>query len=115
MKIETGYMMARIFIGEEDRHRDVDSLAHDKRLSYALVQRLRREGAAGATVLQGVLGFGGSSLMHSASDLSSDLPLVIEIVDTEQTIERLLPIIEEMVPDGLVTLEKIRVIRFGPR
>ena len=102
-------LLARIFIGESDRW-------HHQALAMALLERLRREGFAGATVFHGVAGFGARSVLHSAHllRLSEDLPVVIEVVDTEQHIDRLLPILDEMVSEGLVTLEKARVVKYAP-
>jgi len=102
-------VLARIFIGESDRWRG-------RPLSTALVERLRTDGFAGATVFQGVAGFGARSVLHTAHllRLSEDLPVVIEVVDTEERIETLIPILDEMVADGLVTLEKARVLRYSP-
>jgi uncharacterized protein len=103
--------LARIFIGHTDRW------GHQP-LAAALVERLRREGFAGATVLQGVAGFGARSVIHEPHlfRLSTDLPLVIEVVDDDDKIRRLEAIVEEMVQEGLVTLEKVRVIQYraGP-
>lgn len=103
-------MLARIFIGEADKW-------HHQPLSIALLERLRREGFAGATVFHGVAGFGARSVIHTAHvlDLSADLPVVIEVVDTIDRIETaLVPILDEMVPSGLVTLERVRVLRYAP-
>jgi PII-like signaling protein len=107
--LEGEQVLARIFIGESDRW-------HHQPLSTALIERLRREGFAGATVFHGVAGFGARSVLHTAHvlRLSEDLPVVIEVVDTDEHIERLLPILDEMVPEGLVTLEKVRVIKYAP-
>lgn len=101
--------MARIFIGESDRW-------NGRPLADALVERLRKEGFAGATVLRGLAGFGARSVVHTAHllELSQDLPLVVEVVDTEEHVKRLEPILDEMVADGLVTLEKVRVLRYKP-
>jgi hypothetical protein len=101
--------MVRIFIGESDRWQG-------RPLADALIERLRREGFAGATVLRGLAGFGARSVVHTAHllELSQDLPLVIEVVDTEEHVKRLEPILDEMVADGLVTLEKVRVLRYKP-
>jgi uncharacterized protein len=76
----------------------------------------RKEGIAGATVFRGVSGFGARSIVHSTHLLrmSEDLPLVVEVVDTNQHIERMLPIIDAMVSEGLVTVEKVRVIKYAP-
>ena len=102
-------LLARIFIGESDRW-------HHQPLAMALLERLRREGFAGATVFHGVAGFGARSVLHSSHllRLSEDLPVVIEVVDTEEHIDRLLPILDEMVSEGLVTLEKARVVKYAP-
>ena len=80
-------------------------------------ERLRKEGFAGATVFRGVAGFGAHSVLHTASllRLSEDLPMVIEIVDTEERAERLTAILDEMVTEGLVTLEKVRVLKYAAR
>jgi PII-like signaling protein len=98
--------LLRIFIGESDRweHRP---------LYEAIVLKARDLGLAGATVLRGPMGFGASSRLHTAKilRLSEDLPVVVEIVDTEEQIQRLLPHLDEMVKGGLVTLEQVQVIR----
>lgn len=102
-------MMVRIFVGEDDRWRQ-------QPLATALVERLRKEGFAGATVLRGLAGFGARSVFHTSHllELSQDLPLVIEVVDTEEHVQKLIPILDEMVSDGLVTLEKVRVLKYAP-
>lgn len=107
--LEGEQWMVRIFIGESDAWRG-------RPLAHALVERLRREGFAGATVLRGLAGFGARSVVHTAHllELSQDLPLVIEVVDSEEHVQRLEPILDEMVGDGLVTLEKVRVLRYKP-
>jgi PII-like signaling protein len=102
--------MARIFIGESDTW-------HHQPLFRALVERLRKEGFAGATVFRGIEGFGARSVIHTTHilDLSADLPVVVEVVDTEEQMAKLLPILDEMVHAGvLVTMEKVRVVRYGP-
>jgi PII-like signaling protein len=100
-------MLLRIFIGESDRW-------HHKPLYEALVLKAREMHMAGATVLRGPMGFGKSSHLHTAKilRLSFDLPLVIEIVDTEEKINTFLPLLDEMMGGGLVTLEKARVIHY---
>jgi len=101
--------LVRILLGESDQF-------HHKPLSRALLERLRREGFAGATVLHGVAGFGASSVIHTANliDLSCDLPVIIEVVDDEAHVERLLPILDEMVTGGaLVTVERVRVVKYA--
>ena len=102
-------LLVRIFIGESDRWKH-------QPLSTALLERLRKEGFAGATIFQGVAGFGARSVLHTAHllRLSEDLPIVIEIVDSEEHVARLIPILDEMVAEGLVTVEKARVIKYAP-
>lgn len=96
--------LLRIFIGESDN-------TEGRPLYQAIVETLRREGLAGATVLRGIEGFGKSSRLHTAHilRLSEDLPIVIECVDTVEHIEGVLPRLDEMIGDGLVTLEKVDV------
>ena len=102
-------VLVRIFIGESDRwqHRP---------LHVALLERLRKEGFAGATVFRGVAGFGARSVVHTTHllRLSEDLPVVVVVVDTEEHVARLLPILDEMVSEGLVTMEKARVLKYSP-
>jgi uncharacterized protein len=102
-------MLVRIFVGESDRWKH-------QPLSIALLERLRREGFAGATVFNGVAGFGARSIVHTAHllRLSEDLPILIEVVDTEDRVEALIPILDEMVAEGLVTMEKVRVLKYAP-
>ena len=110
MRVLTGQqVLARIFIGESDRW-------HHRPLSEALLERLRKDGFAGATVFHGVAGFGAHSVVHKASivDLSEDLPVVIEVVDSEVQMARLEAIVDEMVGEGLVTMEKVRVLKYAP-
>jgi uncharacterized protein len=104
MDPQTSARLLRIFIGESD--------THDGRPLYqAIVETLRRQGLAGATVLRGIEGFGKSSRLHTAHilRLSEDLPIVIECVDTDVKIEAVLPALEDMIGDGLVTLERVEV------
>ena len=100
-------MLLRIFIGESDRW-------HHQPLYEAMVLKARELHLAGATVLRGPMGFGKSSRLHTAKilRLSMDLPLVIEIVDTEEKIQAFLPVLDEMMKGGLVTLERVRVIDY---
>ena len=101
--------LVRIFLGESDRF-------HHAPLARALLERLRREGFAGATVIHGVAGFGASSVIHTASliELSSDLPVLIEVIDDQQHVDKLLPILDEMVTGGaLVTVERVRVVKYA--
>ena len=108
MAIPENATLLRIYVGEKDR------LEH-RPLYEAIVLRAREHGLAGATVLRGLLGFGASSLLHTAKilRLSDDLPVVIEIVDADYQIESFLPVLEEMMPSGLATMEKIRIVRYG--
>lgn len=102
--------LLRIFIGDADRW-------HGRPLSEALVEAARTHGLAGATVLHGVMGYGAHSRLHTASilRLSVDLPVVIEIVDLPERIQAFLPVVEEMVQEGMVTLEAAEVLLYRPR
>ncbi|MGE3276590.1 MAG: DUF190 domain-containing protein [Vicinamibacterales bacterium] len=109
--IDGEQLLVRIFIGESD------TVGHTP-LPRALLDRLRKEGFAGATVIHGVAGFGASSVVHTASlvGLSTDLPVLIEVVDDQAHIDRLLPILDEMLTGGaLVTMEKVRVLKYASR
>jgi hypothetical protein len=109
MHVPQDAMLLRIFIGEDDRHQN-------RPLYQAIVLAAREQGLAGATVIRGPMGYGASSRLHTAKilRLSEDLPLVIEIVDSEQNIRAFLPTLETMMTaSGLVTLEKVQVIRYG--
>ena len=101
-------ILMRIFIGESDRY-------ENKPLYEALVECLRAEGIAGATVIKGAMGYGTASVVHSDRllRLSSDLPLIVETVDSEDKINAVLPKIEGMFQGGLITMEKARVIKFS--
>src|SRR5262245_6463435 len=103
---EDGYLL-RIFIGESDRH------SHHP-LYEAIVLKAREEGLAGATVTRGLIGFGKHIILHTAKilRLSEDLPMVVEIADSLEQIEKFLPFLSEMITDGLVTLERVRVIHY---
>jgi len=107
MQIPHEAMLLRIFIGESDRW-------EHKPLYEAIVLKARETHLAGATVLRGPMGFGKSSRLHTAKilRLSMDLPLVIEIVDSEEKIQAFLPLLDQMLKGGLVTLEKVRVIDY---
>lgn len=102
-------LRVRIYLGERDRH-------HGAALWSALLEFLRRHGAAGATVTRGVAGYGAHSKIHTASivDLSSDLPLIVEWIDTEARVRELLPQVEEMLQGGLITTDPVRIIRYQP-
>jgi PII-like signaling protein len=101
-------VLLRIFIGELDKHGHVP-------LYEAIVLAARERHLAGATVLRGPLGFGASSRLHTAKilRLSEDLPVLIEIVDSEEKINAFLPVLQEMMTSGLVTMEKVKVIQYG--
>jgi len=101
--------LVRIFIGDSDKW-------HHRPLHTALLERLRKEGFAGATVIHGVAGFGAASIIHTASivDLSADLPVLIEVVDDQEHIDKIVPILDEMITKGaLVTIEKVRVLKYA--
>jgi uncharacterized protein len=100
-------LLLRVFIGESDRWKH-------KPLYEAIVLKAREQHLAGATVLRGPMGYGKSSCLHTAKilQLSMDLPLVIEIVDTEEKINGFLPLLDDMMLGGLVTLEKVKVIDY---
>ncbi|MCX6909495.1 MAG: DUF190 domain-containing protein [Verrucomicrobia bacterium] len=107
MKLEGEGTLLRIFIGELDKW-------HHQPLYEAIVLKARERGLAGATVLRGPMGFGAHSRLHTAKilRLSEDLPVIIEIVDKEERIQAFLPELDQMVGDGLVTLEKVHVIAY---
>ncbi len=100
---EQGHLL-RIFIGESDKHEGTP-------LYEWIVRKAKEHGLAGTTVLRGVEGFGAHSRLHTAKilRLSEDLPIVVEIVDTREKIEAFLPVIDEAVPEGLATLEKVEI------
>jgi PII-like signaling protein len=104
--------LVRIFVGESDTW-------HGVPLYEAIVRRAREAGLAGATVLRGIEGFGASSVLHTSRllELSSDLPIVVELVDRPEEIDRLLPDLDAMVGEGLITLERVQVrtYRGAPR
>jgi PII-like signaling protein len=108
MLIPPNAVLLRIFLGEDDKCRG-------RPLYEAIVLKARELQLAGATILRGPMGFGHSSRLHTAKilRLSEDLPIVIEIVDSEEKIEAFLPQVEEMMGSGLVTLEKVRVLQYG--
>lgn len=109
MKLEGTGKLLRIFIGESDTW-------HGRPLYQAIVESVRKAGLAGATVVRGIEGFGAESHLHTARilRLSEDLPVLIEIVDTEEKIRAILPSLDEMIADGLVTLETVEIIAYRP-
>jgi uncharacterized protein len=108
MRPQETAVLLRIFIGEDDRF-------DGHPLYEAIVLKAREQGLAGATVLRGPMGFGHSSRLHTAKilRLSEDLPVVIEIVDHEDKITAFLPLLDSMVTGGLVSLEEVRILRYG--
>ncbi len=104
---KTGYLL-RILIGEDDRHKG-------RPLYEQIVLKARELKLSGATVFRGIMGFGADSLIHTAKilQLSEDMPIVIEIVDTEQNINKILPFLDKTVEGGLVTLEKATIIKYS--
>lgn len=109
MRIPDNAVLLRIFIGEDDK-------ADGRPLYEAIVLKARELHLAGATVLRGPMGYGHSSRLHTAKilRLSEDLPIIVEIVDSEDKIEAFLPALETLMTSGLVTLEKVRVVQYGP-
>jgi PII-like signaling protein len=107
MKLPFEAFMLRIFIGESDK-------TGGQPLYEAIVMEARRRGMAGATVFRGFLGFGANSRIHTSKvlRLSEDLPVVVEIVDAEDKIEAFLPYLDTIIGEGLITLEKVRVIAY---
>ena len=107
MKLPEEGMLLRIFIGEADRY-------DGKPLYEGIVIKARELHLAGATVMRGIMGFGADSRMHTTKilRLSEDLPIVIEIVDVEENLNKILPFLDEVVTEGLITLEKVRVIKY---
>ena len=109
MKLEGRCVLLRVFIGESDRYKG-------KPLYQAIVEKAREMGLSGATVFKGMLGFGAHSKIHTAKilRLSEDLPVVIEIVDTDENIERLMPFLDGVIGEGLITKEVADVIFYRP-
>jgi PII-like signaling protein len=107
MKISEEGQLLRIFIGESDKW-------EGKPLYEALVLKAREMGLAGATMLRGLMGYGAASRVHTAKilRLSEDLPVIVEIVDSQEKIASFLPVIDEMIQEGLVTLERVQIILY---
>lgn len=107
MKTPGKATLLRIFVGDSDRW-------HGEPLAEAIVRRARELQLAGATLLRGHMGYGANSRLHTARilRLSEDLPVVVEIVDTRENLDRLLPELDRMVTEGLITLEEVEVIRY---
>ena len=108
MQLPKDAVLLRIFFGEADKY-------EGKPLYESIVLKAREMQMAGATVLRGPMGFGHSSRLHTSKilRLSEDLPLIVEIVDTEEKINAFLPILDTMMGSGLVTIEKVKVLRYG--
>lgn len=108
MQLPRDAVLLRIFFGEDDKYQRLP-------LYEAIVLKAREMQMAGATVLRGGMGFGHSTRLHTTKilRLSEDLPLVVEIVDTQDKIERFLPVLDQMMTSGLVTLEKVQVLQYG--
>ncbi len=108
MQIPKDAALLRIFIGESQRY-------HGHPLYEAIVMKAREMHMAGATVLRGPMGYGRSSRLHTAKvlRLSEDLPIVVEIVDSQEKIDELLPALDGMIGSGLITLEKVQVLKYG--
>lgn len=108
MQVPEEGVLLRVFLGEDDKH-------HHLPLYEAIVLKAREMGLAGATVMRGPMGFGYSSLIHTTKllRLSEDLPLVIEIVDRQEKIDAFLPVLGTMMTGGLVTLEAVKILRYG--
>ncbi len=98
----------RIYIGESDQYKG-------KPLFQAIVEKAKSLDMAGATVFRGLMGYGANSRIHTARivDLSSDLPILVEIIDSEEYMNKLLPYLDEMVQEGLVIVDEIEVIKYG--
>lgn len=107
MKLPEEGMLLRVFIGESDLYKS-------KALYEQIVLKARELNFAGATVIRGIMGFGADSRLHTAKllRLSEDLPIVIEMVDTKENLDKILPFLDEVVTEGLITLEKVRVIKY---
>ncbi|MBI1727798.1 MAG: DUF190 domain-containing protein [Candidatus Rokubacteria bacterium] len=106
-KLDGEQVLMRIFFGESDRW-------EHKPLHAALLELLRSRGLAGATVLRGVAGFGADSVVHTANilRLSAGLPLVIEVIDSQEHLDSVLPDVDKMMRGGLITMEKVRVLKY---
>lgn len=109
MQIPRDAILLRIFFGEDDKF-------NNRPLHEAIVLKARELQLGGATVLRGHVGFGHSSRIHTTKilRLSQDLPVIIEIVDSQSKIDSFLPVLDEMMTSGLVTIEKVQVLQYGP-
>ena len=109
-KIAAHAQRLRIYVGESDRW-------EGKPLYETIVRLAKEKDMGGATVLRGVMGYGANSRIHTASivDLSSDLPVLVEIIDSEEYINKLLPYLDEMLEEGMITIDDIEVIKYGKK
>ena len=109
-RLDGEHTRIRLYIGESDRY-------GNQPMYRAIVQMLRSEGIAGATVVRGVMGFGANSVLKTANllRLSEDLPMIIEVVDSRENIDRVLPKLDSMMEEGMITLERVCVIRYEPK
>ena len=107
MKIPEEATLLRVFIGESDRE-------GGKPLYERIVMKARELDLAGATVIKGILGFGADSRIHAAKllSISDDLPVIVEIVDSEEKMQKIMPYLDEHITEGLVTMEKVRVVKY---
>lgn len=107
MKVQSEAVLLRIHIGEADKF-------EGKPLYKKILSVLRENKIAGATVIRGIAGFGKSTILHTASiiDISEDLPIIIEVIDREENINAVLPKIDDLIKDGLITMEKVKVIKY---
>ena len=109
-KITSQAKRLRIYIGESDHWKN-------QSLYHAIVRKAKELDIAGASVYRGLMGYGANSRVHTASivDLSSDLPILVEIIDSEEYIRKLLPYLDEMLEEGMVTIDDIEVIKYGKK
>jgi len=109
-KITSQAKRLRIYIGETDHYKG-------RALYQVIVEKAKKLDLAGATVFRGLMGYGANSRIHTAKlvELSSDLPMLVEIVDSEEYISKLMPYLDEMVQEGLVTIEDVEVIKYGKK
>jgi PII-like signaling protein len=111
MRVQEGeQFLMRIFVNEGDK-------VHGKALYHEIVDVLRNEKAAGATVVRAIAGFGADTKLHTASilTLSKDLPIIIEVIDTEENISKMRPKVEEVITEGIITLEKVHVAKYSKK
>lgn len=108
--LEGDQIIMRIFVNESDK-------IHGKSLHHEILDILRNEKAAGATVVRAIAGFGPDTKLHTASllALSKDLPIIVEVIDTQEKISSIRPKIEDIIGDGMITLEKVHVVRYAKK